>query len=124
MVKKSRVLKKWRLRWMVLAGDTLYSFKNEGKYDEDPTEEISVADILDVTSLDVDEQHPDRWPFTVEMDKKLIFTLGANEEDVRSLWIQSILKLLALNREMVISVDGDLRQYGCRSLNTVFALFI
>ena len=115
LLKKSRVLKKWRLRWCVLAGDTLYSFKNERKYSEDPTETIAVADILDVGD-DATNTTADRWAFTVEMDKKLVFTLGATSESVRTVWISAISKLLALNREMVITVDGDHRSYGCRLL--------
>ncbi len=115
LLKKSRVLKKWRLRWCVLSGDTLYSFKNERKYNEDPTETISVADILDVAPLDDSTNTTaDRWAFTVEMDKKLVFTLAATSESVRSVWISAVSKLLALNREMVISVDGDHRCFGCR----------
>merc|ERR1712087_584850 len=100
--KKSRFVKKWRLRWCVLTGDSIFSFKNERKYDENPTETISVANILSVTVPEdeqKDESITDQWTFSVEMENKTVFTLSARSQSVRTQWMDSINKLLALNRE-------------------------
>eukprot|EP01083_Nonionella_stella_P212886 768287_1 len=75
LLKKSRVLKKWRRRWIVLSGNNLYSYKNEKGYSSDPTETININDIISIKASDNNKNS--QYSFDIELDKKLTFTLAA-----------------------------------------------
>eukprot|EP01083_Nonionella_stella_P207311 753252_1 len=113
LFKKSRVLKKWRKRWMVIAGNTIYSYKNERKYNEEPTEKIHIRNILSIQKHSNKKSHT----FDIELDKKLIFTLSADTNTYRDIWINEINKLINLNSSMIItkqSINGRILSFGCK----------
>eukprot|EP01083_Nonionella_stella_P048823 130323_1 len=110
--KKSRVLKKWRKRWVVLAGNTIYSYKNERRYDEDPTESIDINHIISIKKQEKSNHHS----FDIELSKKLTFTLAADSATYRDLWLVELNKLIDLNSAMLItkeSEDGKILSFGC-----------
>lgn len=49
--KQSRWLRSWRRRWMVLGSENVYTFANEKVY-QNPTEEISLKEILSIKNVD------------------------------------------------------------------------
>eukprot|EP00484_Ammonia_sp_Unknown_P029610 CAMPEP_0197040644 /NCGR_PEP_ID=MMETSP1384-20130603/17311_1 /TAXON_ID=29189 /ORGANISM="Ammonia sp." /LENGTH=205 /DNA_ID=CAMNT_0042471443 /DNA_START=62 /DNA_END=676 /DNA_ORIENTATION=+ len=124
--KKSRVLKKWRKRWIVLAGNTLYSYKNEREYDAEPTETISISNVLSATkhestssgSPQTAHAHGQQYAFEVALDGKgkLVFTFAAETSTLRDMWISELLKLMNLNRSMLIIQDshGSIVSFGCK----------
>jgi hypothetical protein len=64
LVKRSRHLKEWRDRWMVLTKTHLYSFDQKGIY-KHPTETIPLKDILTLKSYYKD-QYEKPYTFRVE----------------------------------------------------------
>uniref|UniRef100_A0A7S0TGV3 PH domain-containing protein n=1 Tax=Elphidium margaritaceum TaxID=933848 RepID=A0A7S0TGV3_9EUKA len=131
LLKKSRVLKKWRKRWIVLAGNKLYSYKHEKEYHAEPTEVIDVSNILYVrhevaaAAAAADSKSPDSHPlptkyceFEVTLQGKLKFMFGAESNTLRDAWMAELNKLLQLNRAMVIIKEGGkhgrILSFGCK----------
>ena len=50
LIKRSRILKEWKKRWMVLTKTHLYSFENKGVY-RSPTEKIPLREVSTVKSF-------------------------------------------------------------------------
>ena len=116
LYKKSRVLKKWRKRWMVLAGDVVYSYKTQKNYSEDPTEQIDIKNILKIEKHEACTSN--QYSFDIELEKKLIFTLAADSLTYRDLWLSELNKLIHLNRSMMITKssgpNSKILSFGCK----------
>ena len=50
LIKRSRILKEWKKRWMVLTKNFLYSFESKGVYRK-PTEKIPLKDVSTIKSF-------------------------------------------------------------------------
>eukprot|EP01083_Nonionella_stella_P129401 392690_1 len=114
LFKKSRVLKQMRKRWIVLMGNTIYSYKHKQQYNEIPTEVISTHHI---TSISVPKHHSNGYYFDVGMDNKITFTFCAETKQHHALWLNELYKLIDINRCMVITKqhkNGTILSFGCQ----------
>lgn len=50
LIKRSRILKEWKLRWMVLTRTHLYSFESQGVY-RNATEKIPLKEVSTIKSF-------------------------------------------------------------------------
>jgi len=90
MYKKSKFLKKWRMRWFVLTSTYLYSYQQEKNYSR-PTEQISLRTIRNIS-----EQTLEAGFYTIQIRQKdgVIFHLKTNVEEEKDSWIREIQKCL------------------------------
>lgn len=123
LLKKSRVLKKWRKRWIVLAGNTMYSYKNQKEYTSEPTETIDISSILTIKKHGDDNNknnnNKNQYSFEIELETKLIFVFAADSMTYCDEWIKELNKLINLNRECLITKDslgknGKILSFGCK----------
>ena len=87
--KRSRILKVWRRRWVVLLPGQLMSFRNRG--DRDPTELLPAETIYRVYSADGDVQQA--RCFCVVVRQRNYYMITDDEKQKRT-WIQEIDKAL------------------------------
>ena len=87
--KRSRFLKIWRRRWVVLLPGQLMSFKNRG--DVDPTELVPAGSIFRVYSADGDVQQPRCFCVVVRQRNYYMVT---DDETQKRTWMQEIEKAL------------------------------
>ena len=126
LLKKSRVLKKWRKRWIVLAGNTIYTYKNQKEYSSEPTETIDISSILTIKKHEDNNKNNKnnnntnhQYSFELELETKLIFVFAADSITYRDQWIKELNKLINLNRECLITKDslgknGKILSFGCK----------
>eukprot|EP00438_Fugacium_kawagutii_P033086 Skav229599 [mRNA] locus=scaffold510:208561:208899:+ [translate_table: standard] len=92
--KRSRFLKIWRRRWVVLLPNQLMSFKNRG--DLHPTELLPVGSVLGVHSADAQVQQT--RCFCVAVRQRNYHMVADNEKDKRT-WMKEIEKALCKKRD-------------------------
>lgn len=92
--KQSRILKRWKRRWMVLQDNMLYSFKSERDYRE-PTEAINLIDYSSVKS----SEDTTMRPFSFDVYSPLHnFSLVASSEVEKEDWIRAIGRAIVISR--------------------------
>lgn len=87
--KRSRFLKIWRRRWVVLLPGQLMSFKNRG--DVDPTELVPAGSVFRIYSADGDVQQPRCFCVVVRQRNYYMVT---DDETQKRTWMQEIEKAL------------------------------
>lgn len=81
--KRSRFLKGWRKRWIVLTPNYLTTFKSEGSYNS-PTEQIPLAEFSSIFSADEELKRQNTFKMET-MDREFFFTAASESE--RNEWI-------------------------------------
>ena len=95
--KQSRHLRRWKRRWIVLEGSTLYSFKQEKVYDN-PTEQIDLKVFSSVKSSE-DHTHK-QYSFDV-YSQEMRFSMVAQTENEKEDWIRHIGKAIVMSNQKV-----------------------
>mmetsp|Transcript_60291 Transcript_60291/g.73869 ORF Transcript_60291/g.73869 Transcript_60291/m.73869 type:complete len:136 (+) Transcript_60291:22-429(+) len=91
--KQSRHLRKWRKRWCVLEGSTLYTFKTQKNY-ENPTECLSLKIFSSVKSSEDTTHRAYSFDIYSSQDKfSFVAKTGNDKED----WIRHIGKAIVLS---------------------------
>ncbi|CAG9331020.1 unnamed protein product [Blepharisma stoltei] len=85
--KRSRFLKEWRRRWMVLTPNFLVSFKQQQAYRDKPTEKIRLRDCSTVKSAE--EETKKDFAFRID-SKDRVFFFSAQDANDKEAWIGSI----------------------------------
>lgn len=101
--KKSRYLKSWRTRWVVLDENsediTLFTFKRQREY-VNPTESVVIDEKVDIQQIDCTEN-----VFIIHQTvKECKFMLRASDRESRKMWIQ-ILRKYTMTRSMVKDLE-------------------
>ena len=84
--KRSRFIREWRRRWMVLTTDTLRTYKNQGDTGN-PTETIPLQRCSTVKSADEDLQKA--FSFRIESRDRTFFFCAENQAEKEN-WIGCI----------------------------------
>ncbi|CAK8998270.1 unnamed protein product [Durusdinium trenchii] len=87
--KRSRILKRWRRRWVVLCPGELMSFKNRGL--REPTEVVPAGTVLRVYSADGEVQQARCFCVVV---RERNYYMVCDDESQKRAWIQEIEKTL------------------------------
>lgn len=87
MFKKSRYLKEWRERWIVLTKNYIYSFEHKQVYTK-PTEILPVADIETLKSY-FKQQQEREFSFRAE-NKNINFYLAGKTNSEKWAWLSAI----------------------------------
>ncbi|CAG9332529.1 unnamed protein product [Blepharisma stoltei] len=85
--KRSRFLKEWRRRWMVLTPRYLVSFKQQQAYREKATEKIRLSDCSTVKSAE--EETKKDFAFRIDTRDRVFF-FSAQDANDKETWIGSI----------------------------------
>ena len=105
LIKRSRHLKEWKERWMVLTKTHLYSFSGKGQY-KNPTEVIPLREIETLKSYYKD-QYNKPFIFRVEsLDVNL--HISAKDNDEKWAWVTAIEKMI----ERIIHPDAKTDAYN------------
>lgn len=90
LVKRSRILKEWKKRWMVLTRTHLYSFEQQGVY-RAPTEKIPLKEVSTIKSF-YKNQYERPQVFRIESDDTY-FYLSAQDHQDKWAWMTAIEKM-------------------------------
>lgn len=85
--KRSRFLKEWRRRWLVLTPRYLFSFKQQQGYRDNPTERIRLQDCSTVKSAE--EETKKDFSFRIDTRDR-VFYFSALDPNEKEAWIGSI----------------------------------
>jgi hypothetical protein len=88
LLKRSRVVKKWRNRWFILTPTNLFSFK-DSQSSANATEIIHLREFISITPVE-SKRNKNRFCITT---KKGSFNLGASSDYERDKWIEAISRL-------------------------------
>ena len=91
--KRSRILKRWRRRWIVLLPGELMSFKNRGL--REPTEVVPAGTVLRVCSADGEVQQARCFCVVV---RERNYYMVCDDENQKRAWIHEIEKALCSRR--------------------------
>lgn len=80
--KESKILKIWRKRWFVLTSTSLYAFKGKDVWNQSPTEEITLKEVMSVIGWD-------NGILRVETPERTLL-LQAESDAERDEWIEAI----------------------------------
>jgi PH domain len=89
--KRSRFIKEWRKRWMVLTPRFLFSFKNQQGYKTSPTERLRLQECATVKSAE--EELKKDFSFRIDTRDRT-FYFAANDSQEKESWIGSIGKAM------------------------------
>ena len=81
--KRSRFLKGWRKRWIVLTPNYMTTFKSQGNY-TDPTEQIPLADFSSIFPADEELRRANTFKM-VTTEREFYFT--AESQEIRDDWM-------------------------------------
>jgi hypothetical protein len=98
MFKKSRYLKEWRERWIVLTKNYIYSFEHKQVYTK-PTEILPVADIETLKSY-FKQQQEREFSFRAE-NKNINFYLAGKTNSEKWAWLSAIERAVDKNHNGV-----------------------
>lgn len=87
LLKRSRILKEWKRRWMVLTRTHLYSFETQGNY-RNPTEKIPLKDVSTIKSY-YKSQYDRSNIVRIESDDTF-FYLSAKDHQEKWAWMTAI----------------------------------
>jgi hypothetical protein len=90
LVKRSRVLKEWKKRWMVLTRTHLYSFEQRAVY-RTPTEKIPLKEVSTIKSF-YKNQYERPHVFRIESDDTY-FYLSAQDHQDKWAWMTAVEKM-------------------------------
>lgn len=85
--KRSRFVKEWRRRWMVLTPRFLFTFKNEQGYKDSPTERLRLQECATVKSAE--EELKKDFAFRIDTRDRT-FYFAATELSEKEAWIGCI----------------------------------
>ena len=85
--KRSRFVKEWRRRWMVLTPRFLFTFKNQQGYRESPTERLRLKDCGTVKSAE--EELKKEFAFRIDTQDRIFFFRALDSPD-KEAWIGGI----------------------------------
>ena len=89
--KKSRYLKEWRERWVVLTENNVYSFEKKQVY-RNPTEVLPVAEI---ETLKLYHQEQQERPFSFRLESKnLNFYLSCSNNQEKWSWVSAVERMI------------------------------
>ena len=86
-MKESAMIRTYRKRWLVLTPERLYSFKQEKKYHDIPTEEVDLKKCGTVKSAD--DLTNRQFTFTVQVPDRNFFLMAASDSE-RNEWVAAI----------------------------------
>lgn len=87
VMKESAMIRTYRKRWLVLTPERLYSFKQEKKYHDIPTEEVDLKKCGTVKSAD--DLTNRQFTFTVQVPDRNFFLMAASDSE-RNEWVAAI----------------------------------
>jgi hypothetical protein len=90
LIKRSRILKEWKKRWMVLTRTHLYSFESKGQY-RNPTEKIPLKEVSTIKSY-YKNQYERPQVFRIESDDTY-FYLSSQDHQEKWAWMTAIEKM-------------------------------
>lgn len=93
LIKRSRILKEWKLRWMVLTRTHLYSFEGQGSY-RNATEKIPLKEVTTIKSY-YKNQYERPQVFRIESADTDFYISAQNHQDKWS-WMTAIEKMTEL----------------------------
>ena len=89
--KKSRYLKEWRERWVVLTENNVYSFEKKQVY-RNPTEVLPVAEI---ETLKLYHKEQQERPFSFRLESKnLNFYLSCSNNQEKWSWVSAVERMI------------------------------
>lgn len=90
LIKRSRILKEWKKRWMVLTRTHLYSYETKGIY-RNPTEKIPLKEVSTVKSY-YKNQYERPYIIRIESDDTY-FYLSAQDHQDKWAWMTAVEKM-------------------------------
>lgn len=91
LIKRSRHLKEWKERWMVLTKTHLYSFSGKGQY-KNPTEIIPLREVETIKSYYKDQYNK---PFILRVESPDVnLHMSAKNNEEKWAWMTAIEKMI------------------------------